>query len=64
MDTQDLINRRLIYLNHLLANSLQQGDIEEVERLQLEIQEYTQKLIDLQTPVEEESIENLSNEIL
>jgi hypothetical protein len=64
MDTQDLINRRLIYLNHLLANSLQQGDIPEVERLQLEIQEYTQKLIDLQTPIEEESTENLSNEIL
>lgn len=50
METAELLNRRLIYLNQLLANSLQQGDIPEIARLEVEITECNRQLSEIGEP--------------
>ena len=50
METVELLNKRLIYLNQLLANSLQQGDIPEITRLQAEIAEVDRQLLEVEGP--------------
>lgn len=48
METQDIFKNRLIHLNQLLANNLQQGNLEEIQRLQADIQKTQEELASLE----------------
>lgn len=48
METQDILKNRLIHLNQLLANNIQQGNLEEIQRLEVDIQTTQEELASLE----------------
>ena len=48
MENSDILKNRLIHLNQLLANNLQQGNIEEINRLETEIKQTQEELASLE----------------